>query len=110
MSKQTPELRKARARLGALTLAAKHDPRVTTAPGRAALLARFAAEVAASDPDGKLDPVERARRAEYLKRAHFARLSYLALAARVENAAARKLARQPRAASDAAPAGGDNAS
>ena len=59
-------------RIGAHSLHAKHDPRITTARGRAAFLAKFEAEV---DPDGTLPPQERARRAEHARKAYFARLA-----------------------------------
>ena len=58
-------------RLGALKLHATHDSREVSAPARAAFLARFDREV---DPDGILPPAERARRAEYAKRAYMLRL------------------------------------
>lgn len=50
-----------------------------TAPARAALLARFEREV---DPDGLLDPVDRARRAEHKRRAYFQRLALRSAQAR----------------------------
>jgi len=81
--------------LGALAVHARHDPRVTTGPGRAAFLARFEREVDAADPEGKLDPVERARRVVYLRRLYFARLAYRSQIARAENAAARRRAKRP---------------
>ena len=43
-----------------------------TKPGRTAFLARFELEV---DPDGLLDPTERARRAESARKAYFTRLA-----------------------------------
>ena len=46
-----------RGRIGAFRLHATHDPRATTAKARAAFLSRFETEV---DPDGVLDPSERA--------------------------------------------------
>jgi hypothetical protein len=58
---------------------AQHDARVTTVNGRAAFLARFEREV---DPDGVLDPQERARRAEHARRAYMASLSLAAAKAR----------------------------
>jgi hypothetical protein len=62
-----------RGRLAAFESWAKTDNRsARTAPGRAALLAKFEKQV---DPDGTLPPAERARRAEYVRRAHFTRLS-----------------------------------
>jgi len=107
----TPTQRTLRGRISAYALHAGHDPRVTTAPARAAFLARFEREVDAVDPEGKLDPVERARRVVYLRRLYFARLAYLSNAARMEKAAARKRARKPRpTASSAAPAGGPDGS
>lgn len=95
MSPTTPHLARRRARLAGLTTAARHDPRVTTAPGRAAFLARFEREVDASDPDGLLDPVERARRIEYLRRLYFARLAYRSHAARAKRRASRLRAERP---------------
>ena len=59
-------------RIGGYALAAAHDPRETTKPGRAAFMARFEAEV---DPEGILTPQERQRRAAALRKAHFARMA-----------------------------------
>ena len=59
--------------------ARQHDSRETSAPGRAAFLARFEADV---DPDGRLDPEERRRRAEHARSAYFARLALASVAAR----------------------------
>ena len=64
--------RRLRARIGGLALAAKKDPREYTAKARAAFLERFEREV---DPDGKLPPEERARRAEAARKAYMARLA-----------------------------------
>jgi hypothetical protein len=55
------------------------DPSARTAPARKAFLDRFEHAV---DPDGKLAPDERARRAEHARRAHFARLALLSHKAR----------------------------
>lgn len=55
------------------------DPVARTAPARRASLARFEREV---DPDGKLDPTERARHAEHALRAHMVRMSLKAAQAR----------------------------
>lgn len=93
MSRLTPALARSRARLGALAVHARHDPRATTAPGRAAFLARFEREVDAADPEGKLDPVERARRVVYLRRLYFARLAYRSQVVRAERQAKRMRAR-----------------
>lgn len=48
------------------------DRTARTAPGRRAFDERFEREV---DPDGVLDPAERARRAEHARKAYFLRLS-----------------------------------
>jgi hypothetical protein len=64
--------RSLRARLAAYALHAQRDPRETTANGRAAFLARFDREV---DPQGRLEPDERRRRAEQARRAYFTRLA-----------------------------------
>lgn len=57
------------------------DRTAATRPGRDAFMARFEREV---DPEGLLDPAERAFRAEHAKKAYFARLSYEAAKARRE--------------------------
>jgi hypothetical protein len=72
---RTPAERSLQARMAAHLMHARNDSRVTSAPGRAAFLARFEREV---DPDGTLDPQERARRAEQARSAYFARLSLAA--------------------------------
>lgn len=89
------KLARSRARLGALAQHAHHDPRLTTAAARARFMARFVAEVDAADPDGQLDPVERARRIEYTKRLYFARLAHRSAVARAAKARARELERRP---------------
>jgi len=69
----TPEERSLRARIAAH---AQHAQGATnTAPARAGFRAKFEKEV---DPDGVLDPDERARRAEHAFKAHMARLSLAA--------------------------------
>lgn len=55
------------------------DPIAATTPARAAFLDRFEREV---DPDGQLDPKERARRAEHAKKAYFAKLALASSRAR----------------------------
>lgn len=75
----SPTERSLRARLAAYAMHAKHDSRDTSAPGRAAFLARFEADV---DPDGRLDPEERRRRAAHARSAYFARLALASVAAR----------------------------
>jgi hypothetical protein len=65
-----PEGRATRAKLAALSLHAQG--KTNTAPARKAANDRFDREV---DPDGLLDPIERARRAEFARRAHFIRMA-----------------------------------
>ena len=79
-----------RARMAAHLLHAKvTDPAEHTARARAAFLSRFEREV---DPDGVLQPDERARRAEHAKKAYFLRL---ALASRKARAAKRGRSTKP---------------
>jgi hypothetical protein len=74
-----------RARIAAHLLHAQiSDETEHTAPARAAFLSRFEREV---DPEGVLDPQERARRAEHAKKAYFLKL---ALASRKARAAKRR--------------------
>jgi hypothetical protein len=74
------EQRQLRARLAAHTSWANTaDRKERTAPARAALLSKFESQV---DPDGTMDPQERARRAESARKAHFTRLAYLSAQAR----------------------------
>lgn len=61
------------------------DRTARTAPARAALMARFERDV---DPDGILPPVDRARRAESARRAHFTRLALASAKARRARSAA----------------------
>ncbi|HEX4061250.1 MAG TPA: hypothetical protein VHY58_09550 [Streptosporangiaceae bacterium] len=63
------------------------DRAAATAPARAGLDARFEAEV---DPDGTLDPAERARRVTAKRRAHFTRLALKSARSRRQAAAARQ--------------------
>lgn len=91
----TPAQRTLRGRIAAYALHARHDPRLTTAPARAAFLARFEREVDTSDPEGKLDPIERARRIEYLRRLYFARLAYRSQLVRAARQAERLRAKRP---------------
>ncbi|GEM_PF-2939064 len=60
-------------RLGGLTTAFRHDPLVTSLPGRQAAEERFAKLVDQAYPD--LDPVERERRIEIARRLHFAKMT-----------------------------------
>jgi len=67
-------------RIGAHTLWAKVDnPAAHTAPARKAFLDRFERQV---DPDGLLDPVVRARKAEHARKAYFLGLAAKSAAAR----------------------------
>lgn len=76
----TPEERSLRARIAAHeSWARTSDPAARTAPARAALLDRFDSE---ADPDGTLDPVERARRAAHLRSAYFSRMALRSVQAR----------------------------
>jgi hypothetical protein len=75
------------------------DRSAATAPARAGLDARFEAEV---DPDGTLDPAERARRVAAKRRAHFKRLALQSAASRRQAADARRAARDRRDASASA--------
>lgn len=66
-----PAQRKLVASLGGLTTSARHDTRANTAAARAAFADSWMRK---ADPDGVLPEGERARRAEALRRAHFARI------------------------------------
>lgn len=68
-----------RGRLGAMRTHSLHDSRDVTRKARRAFLQRFEQEV---DPDGKLDPQERRRRAEYARRAYFQQLAMKSAKAR----------------------------
>jgi hypothetical protein len=69
-----------RARMAAHLLHAQvTNPSEHTAPARAAFLSRFERQV---DPDGILDPQERARRAEHAKKAYFLKLALASAKAR----------------------------
>ena len=82
----SPAERTLRAQLAAHTSWANTTDRTArTARGREAFLAKFEAEV---DPDGTLDPIERAKRAESARRAHFSRLALASAKARRERRAA----------------------
>jgi hypothetical protein len=70
------------------------DRAARTAPARAAMLAKFEAQV---DPDGTLDPAERAIRAEHARKAYFTRLSLRSVQARRKIAAELDAAAQAEA-------------
>lgn len=76
-------------RIGAFSLHAQG--RTNTGPGRKAFLERFEHEV---DPDGELEPRERARRAEAARRAYFSRLALKSAKTRQRKARRRKAGRQ----------------
>ena len=71
MATITPEERSAYASIGGLTSVARQGPDIVAARARKGLRAKFEAE---ADPDGLLDPEERARRADLLMRAHMRRI------------------------------------
>ena len=75
----TPAERSLRSRIAAYTLHATHDPHETTKAARHAFLERFEREV---DPDGKLSPEVRRRRAEAARKAYFSRLALRSARAR----------------------------
>jgi len=66
----------ARGRKGGNRTAATRDMRAVAANARAGLRRRFEREV---DPDGTLDPAERARRTDHAIRAYYAELSLVRL-------------------------------
>lgn len=68
----SPTERSLRARIGAYSLHATHDPKETTRSARKAFLASFEREV---DPHGTLSITERERRAAAARKAHFARMA-----------------------------------
>ena len=74
-----PEQRSLRARLAAHSKWAGTDPVEGTRAAREAFLSSFEKQV---DPDGTLDPDERARRADHARKAHFLKLAFLSARAR----------------------------
>jgi hypothetical protein len=74
------------------------DRSAATAPARAGLDAKFAAEV---DPDGILDPDELSRRVAAKRRAHFARLALLSARSRRRAQQARSAITEMETAADA---------
>lgn len=81
----TPEQRKQRARIAALTRWANEDPKATATRGQNGLRARIEREVAEKFPD--LQPAELARRSDAAYRAHFARLAFASAKSRSAKAA-----------------------
>lgn len=84
---ETEKMRSMRGRLSAYDSWARTEDRATrTWPGRKAALDRFDREV---DPDGVLTPQERAKRAEWARKAHMQRMA-------MKSAAARRMLRRRR--------------
>jgi hypothetical protein len=80
VSNLTPAERSMRAQLGAHALWAKTEDRAAhTQAARSGFYRRFENQV---DPDGVLDPAERAKRAEHARQAHMLRLSMASAKAR----------------------------
>ncbi len=73
------------------------DRSARTARAREQFLDRFQREV---DPEGNLPPAERARRAQHLRKAYFARLALASVRARREAAAGTPAARRSRPRQD----------
>jgi hypothetical protein len=67
------------ARQGGLALSSQQNPLVYSAKARATFLARFEVQV---DPNGDLEPVERARRALAARKLYFSRLALKSAQAR----------------------------
>ena len=74
-------------RIGAYKMHSLYDARETTRAARAAFLARFEREV---DPEGILDPAERATRAAAARRAYMLRMSMRSAKVRRQRAASRR--------------------
>jgi hypothetical protein len=80
MPEESAELRALRGRLAAYESWAKTEDRsARTAKARMAALERFEREV---DPNNELGPAERAKRAEFARKAHFTRLALKSAQAR----------------------------
>lgn len=80
MPELTPELRTLRSQIAAHeSWARTPDRSARTAAARQAMLEKFEKQV---DPDGTLLPAERAKRAENLRKAHYARLALKSAQAR----------------------------
>jgi hypothetical protein len=77
----SPSQRRLRAQAAAYAMHAQG--KTNTRPATAAQLARFEREV---DPDGLLDPVERARRAEFARRSYMTLLALKASRSRAAKA------------------------
>jgi hypothetical protein len=88
MPSKDPAERSQVARIGAHALHSKYDSRELTANARAASPGSDVHWERVVDPDGVLDPNERARRGYHAKKAHFARLALLSAQARRKRGAA----------------------
>lgn len=87
-SELTPEERSLRAKIAAhMSWANTANPAARTAAARQASLDRFEKLV---DPDGTMDPAERSRRAESLKKAHYLKMAAASAASRRANARGRR--------------------
>lgn len=87
-SSLTPSERSLRARLAAHeSWARTPDPAARTAAARQAFADRFEQQV---DPEGVLEPAERARRAASARKAHFTKLAYESARARSQRKAAKQ--------------------
>lgn len=80
----TPEQRKQRARIAALTRWSKEDPTTNARRAQAGLLDKFRREILAEQ--GDITEPELTRRAEARRRQHMARMSYEASKARSNRA------------------------
>lgn len=86
MNSETPTERALRSRAAShVRWSREADRSAATAPARKGLQDRFEREV---DPDGVLDPVERATRAESARKAYYADLTRKSIAARRKRRAA----------------------
>ena len=81
----SPEQRSLHGRLAAHSRWSKSDPVAGTAKARKAFDDRFAQQV---DPEGILEPLERARRAEHARKAYFLGLALKSAQARAKKRAA----------------------
>lgn len=96
MVDDTPQFRSQRGRLGAYTSWAMTEDRAArTLPARRAMLDRFEKEV---DPEGKLTTQERAKRAEFARKAYYQGLAMKSAAARQRRKLTCKKCGQPKEA------------
>jgi len=83
----TPEQRRLRAQIAAHIRWSREDPTANAVRAQAGLVARFEREI---DPDGTLEPAERARRVESARKAHMKRLALKSAKARRRRAEAKR--------------------